>query len=412
MHTQYPKFRSARSNRGRRQFIFGLCVIAVSSLTAGTVMAQGESVLYSFAEGSGAYARPYEASPGLLYVPSYYGGKAGQGAIVQVSEKHGEWKGKTIFSFGGRNGENPAAGLNQDPDGILYGTTEYGGAHHNGTVFSLTPGKSGWTETVLYNFTGHADGGTPNADILRDKSTGALYGTTPTGAGKSGCGTAFALTPSNGNWTFNVLYDFAGGIDGCNPDAGFRAGTKTGTYFSTTSSGGTGNSGTVYELAESNGNWTETVLYSFTGGADGNQPVDLDHDLKGNLYGVTAAGGTYGLGVAFELAYAHQNWTQSVIYNFYTDSGSNPDGLHMEESTGTLYGATNYGGTYGNGTVFELTKDGSSWKETVLHSFGATQGDGINPQSRPVEDPETGAIYGTTAYGGANGGGVVYEVTP
>jgi uncharacterized repeat protein (TIGR03803 family) len=398
-------------NYGWGKLAAGLSVLAAFPFATTVASAQSETVLYSFPSHSGVYARPYEDPTGALYVPTYYG--RSEGSVVELTEKHGAWKGRTIYNFQGNNGQNPDAVLNADPNGVLYGTTQNGGIYGRGTVYSLASVNGVWTETVLYNFTGGVDGNEPTAGLVRDKATGTLYGSTPSGGGNSGCGTAFSLVPSNGKWTFVLDYTFAGGSDGCSPDSGLRKGMTNGTFFGTTQSGGARNEGTVFELAEKNGVWFDTVLYSFSSGAGGGiTPVDLDIDQDGNLFGVTSGGGN-GLGVVFELSRVHRRWKQSVLYTFNGGiNGSVPVGLHLDQTAETLYGTTELGGADGYGTLFKLVKNASYWTETVLHSFGTTRYDGLYPQSRPTEDPQTGVLYGTTNGGGTHAGGTVYEIVP
>jgi uncharacterized repeat protein (TIGR03803 family) len=290
--------------------------------------------------------------------------------------------------------------------------TRYGGSYGLGTLYSLALVNGVWNATDLHDFTGGSDGDEPDGDLLMDKTTGAFYGTASSGGGSSGCGTVFELAESGGTWTFTTLYSFQGGSDGCIPEVALHEeGKKPGTLFGTTTYGGTANAGTVFELAETNGLWTESVLYTFTGGNDGGNPFDIAVDQEGNVYGVASSGGAYSAGAVFELSKLHRKWQQSVLYSFKggTDGGD-PVGIHLEHSTGTLFGTTQSGGTKDAGTVFKLVPNGDSWTESLLHSFG-TKGDGLYPATGPTEDPRTGVLYGTTVDGGRHGGGTVYTIT-
>ena len=219
---------------------------------------------------------------------------------------------KILYSFtGGADGSWPQFGqLILDTSGNLYGTTSGGGAFGDGVVFELIKNSDGtWTESVLYSFAGGSDGASPYAGLTFDAS-GNLYGTTE-GGGASSAGTVFQLVPnSDGTWTESVLYSFTGGSDGANPWAGviFDA---TGTLYGTTYLGGASGLGVVYKLTpNSGGTWTESVLHTFTG-SNGIHPVwgNLAFDTAGNLYGTTGAGGGgtcsswagTGCGVIFEL---------------------------------------------------------------------------------------------------------------
>jgi uncharacterized repeat protein (TIGR03803 family) len=291
-----------------------------------------------------------------------------------------------LYELGGKHGIFPAAGLIEDEKGNFYSTTENGGTSNGcvdgcGTVFKLD--KTG-KETVLYSFTGGADGAIPIAGLIRDEA-GNLYGTTD-GGGASGNGTVFKLD-ANGKET--VLHSFAGGADGADPHAGLIR-DAAGNLYSVTVGGGTSNRGTVFKL-DTNGQ--ETVLYTFTGGADGGFPEDrLIRDAAGNLYGMTEAGGNSNLGTVFKVD--PQN-NETVSYSF----GGQPDGANpfaglIRDTQGNLYGTTFQGGT-GCGIVFKLDTNGT---ETVLYSFTG-EADGCNPAARLVRDA-AGNLYGTTVVGG------------
>jgi len=370
-----------------------------------SVQAQSESVLYNFPASAHPYDRLTIPPTGGLYGTTY--GYSQDGTVFDLVEKRGKWSAHTVLSFNGSNGANPYSGLTQDANGALYGTTVSGGAYGAGTVFELTGSNQ---DTVLYSFTGASDGENPYGDLVVDKTTGTIYGTTVS-EGAAGCGTAFQLVKSGNSWTESTIHTFKGDADGCNPQAGLHV-NKDGELFGVTPYGGTSGVGTVFELTEKNGAWSESVLYSFTGRPDGATPSDLDLDAAtGAVYGVTSAGGTAGEGVAFELSETHKIWRETVIFNFASGAGSEPFGLHMDQAAGILYGTTGYGGSAGSGTVFELSPNGGSWTESVLHSFGQS-GDGTHPWARPSEDPTTGYLYGTTEAGGTNGGGTVYQIIP
>jgi len=189
-------------------------------------------------------------------------------------------------------------------------------------------GRSIASESVLYSFAGGSDGLEPVAGLIVDQN-GVLYGTTRYGGGSgcvqnAGCGTVFSLTPpaiAGAVWTEAVLYSFLGGAEGASPMAGLLAG-KSGVLYGTTESCGAPNAGTVFELtppATPGGAWTEDVLYSFSGGIDGSQPVAGLIAESGTLYGTTEVGGASGLGIVFALtppAIAGGLWTESVLYSF------------------------------------------------------------------------------------------------
>jgi uncharacterized repeat protein (TIGR03803 family) len=213
-----------------------------------------------------------------------------------------------------------------------------------------------------------------------------------------------------------VLYGFQGGLDGAQPVAGLIA-DKAGNLYGTTTFGGAADSGTVYELTNSAGSWTETVLYSFQAGTDGAYPYStLVLDESGNLYGTTLAGGTgcFICGTVFRLTRRSGVWTETVLHSFDGLDGENPYGGLLRDPQGNLYGTTYSGGTSFAGTVYELTaqddKKKGPWPETVLYSFTGAS-DGGFPLSDVVLD-KAGRLYGTTTGGGADGFGVVFELTP
>ncbi|MFZ0283800.1 MAG: choice-of-anchor tandem repeat GloVer-containing protein, partial [Terriglobales bacterium] len=309
-----------------------------------------------------------------------------------------------LHSFGetGRDGQVPYYGyLVRDGAGNLYGTTSYGGAHGAGTIFRVS--ASG--KEVVFSFSG-ANGGFPFAGLVAD-AAGNFYGTTyvrGSGCPPYGCGTVFEVT-SKGKET--VLHSFMGAPDGDNPFADLVL-DSAGNLYGTTATGGFG-AGTVFKLDPSG---AETVLYSFTGGPDGGLPfAGLVRDSAGNLYGTTLIGGTSGVGTVFKL---DSTGMETVLYNFCSQSGcadgSQPYASLVRDSAGNLYGTTYGGGSNDGGTVFRLDKTG---KETVLHSFCSLSGcaDGGFPYAGLVGD-SSGNLYGTTSNFGAYAWGTVFEITP
>jgi len=351
-------------------------------------------------------------------------------------------KEKVLYNFAPTPyGAEPMASLVFDKAGNLYGTTNGGGQfecdymYGCGTVFQLTPQANGrWKETVLYTFTGGTDGCSPSSNLIFD-AAGNLYGTTSGYEdGYDGCnnGTVFELLPgANDAWTFKLLYGFE--------DYGATPGglilDKAGNLYGPTLQGGSDGWGSVFELSpRSDGTWMETVLYSFDN-TDGSFPVgNVIFDQAGNLYGITAEGGTgncnnYGCGVVFELSpEKNGEWTETVLHNFNgVDGASAATGL-TADANGNLYGATEGGGQTGGcvgfqgscGLVFELSRGANSdWTETVLHNFNGSEGDGDYPEGTLTFDA-AGNLYGTTAFGGAVGGldcekygcGTVFELSP
>ena len=349
-------------------------------------------------------------------------------AIITTAGASTAWStpGQTIlYHFTAKtDGGFPHAGLIADASGALYGTTIFGGTGYAGVAFKLTPpatGKTAWTESVLYNFTGGADGGGSYANLMMDK-TGALYGTTISG-GSGSVGVVFKLTPPAAGqtaWTESVLYAFSGGTDGSIPESTLIEDSK-GALYGTTTLGGANGVGTVFKLtppAAGATGWTETVLHSFNAATDGGVPFGgLLMDNTGALYGTAAGLGPDKNGTVYKLAppaNAAAAWKLHVLHYFTGNLGGGfPEAGLITDSTGALYGATAGGGT-NKGTVFKLTPPASGdlkWVQTVLYRFGGAGLDGNGPWAALSEDA-SGALYGTTLAVGASALGSVFKVTP
>jgi uncharacterized repeat protein (TIGR03803 family) len=251
-------------------------------------------------------------------------------------------------------GSDPTAGVIRDAAGNLYGTATEGGAFNSGVVYKLD--KTG-KQTVLYSFTGGADGSEPHAGVIRD-SAGTLYGTTRFG-GTFKSGVVYKLEKTGEE---TVLYSFTGGVDGSQPYAGVIR-DSLGNLYGTTRFGGTFNSGVVYKVDTAG---QETVLYAFSGGTDGGDPdrAGVIRDSAGNLYGTTLHGGTFSSGLVYKVDKAGQ---ETVLYSFTggADGGYPFTGV-IRDSLGNLYGTGSYGGASGAGVVYKLNTAG---QETVLYSF-------------------------------------------
>jgi uncharacterized repeat protein (TIGR03803 family) len=322
-----------------------------------------------------------------------------------------------LHSFAGPpDGAYPFADLIRDTSGNLYGTTGGGGSACGigcGTVFKLSPTG---TETVLHSF---RDGSAGDGDFpyygsrLVQDAGGNLYGTTPEG-GAHGAGVIFKVSSSG---TETVLYSFAGGAEGGGPADLVR--DAAGNLYGT-AGGGAYNGGAIFKVSSGG---TETVLYSFTGGADGRGPNGLIRDAAGNLYGTTFEGGAVssacfggGCGLVFKLS---PIGTETVLHTFTggTDGGTPYAGV-IQDAAGNLYGTTQIGGACaytrgGCGVVFELIRcssNPSGYDFKVLHTF--TGEDGAFPLAALVRDA-AGNLYGTTSQGGGtHNGGVVFKLSP
>jgi uncharacterized repeat protein (TIGR03803 family) len=355
-----------------------------------------ETVLYSFQDSiDGAYpqANIVFGAGDVLYTTTSQFQAAGYGTVNSLTppaSPGGAWSETALYDFAGGSGGQTPAGLVIGKRGEMYGIAAHGGTSGDGTVFSLTPPASpggAWTEADLHIFTGYPSDGNWPQGVVIDKE-GVLYGTTLFGGdgpcagmfGPSGCGAVFSLRPPDtpgGPWVGRVLHSFGGPPgDGQYPVAGAVIG-KGGVLYGTTSQGGTFcayGCGTVFSLTpptSPGGSWTEAVLYNFAGGGDGIQPSSgVVIGSGGVLYGTTAQGGTgyctgVGCGTIFSLtppASPGGAWTETVLYSFAGGGdGAAPalaPGLTIG-SNGLLYGTTSEGGTGpcfydvpGCGTVF------------------------------------------------------------
>src|SRR5580765_2351766 len=314
-------------------FFFSVLLLSL----AGSARAQTEQILYSFtgaADGNDPFrSGVIQDAQGNLYGTTSLGGNYGWGTVYRVRPGGGE---DVLYSFtGGADGSRPYASLIQDTNGNLYGTTDGGGTYNRGTVFRVSA-RGG--EKVLYSFTGGVDGSEPYASLVRD-TQGNLYGITAYG-GAYDWGTVFRVSLSGSQ---KVLYSFTGGADGGRPVAALIQDTK-GNFYSTTQQGGDYGLGTVFRVSL---NGSETVLYSFTGGADGAYPaVGLVQDMQGNFYGTTFEGGNYGKGTAFKII---SNGSFNTLYTFTGADGAYPDATLIQDALGqqgSLYGTTTLGGAY------------------------------------------------------------------
>jgi uncharacterized repeat protein (TIGR03803 family) len=400
--------------------------------TAVIPKAGSETMLYAFAGGTTPklpYAGLVEDKAGNLYATTELGGAHNQGTVFELSRNsQGTWTERVLYSFvGGTDGAYPHAALVFDSSGNLYGTTSFGGdiscAQGCGTVFQLTHSSDGWSENILYAFTGGSDGREPYARLVFD-AHGNLYGTTLLGGYfgtgcASGCGTAFRLSRRSNSWAESVLYDFKGGKDGASPYAGVTF-DAVGKLYGVTYAGGVYGNGTVFRLSpQSSGSSTKSVLYSFTGGSDGKNPLgDLVLDAAGHLYGTTFQGGHEGLyGVVFELLSSPSGaWQHKILHTFYDAPAANPMAGLVFDRAGNLYGTTTLGANLsacagGCGTLFKLAPGlNGSWIFSVLHLFGRGT-DGYHPSGQLILGQD-GYLWGTTQEGGSHGAGAVFRITP
>ncbi len=425
----------------------GALILAVLSglllIAARPAQTQTETVLYNLFTSSdyGAYSYASLTPDGVgnFYGTTYSGGScsgASQcqppypgGTVFELSPNaYGGWNETDLYSFCSApnctDGAGPISNVIFDSAGNLYGTTYFGGNGYGveagwgyGVVFELSPGATGWTETVLYSFCplgGCTDG---PLGLIFDRA-GNLYvpfGTFSYNIGYGGSDTVFELSPAGSGWTEQVIYANGSSTGGLTMDA-------AGNIYGVTGS-------TAFELSPNgSGGWTPSVIYTFSsGGGPSSTPV---LDSAGNLYG-TIRGGGASCGTVYELSPGDNGWTEKSLYSFKNNGydGCNPVGGVTLDAAGDIYGTTQFGGKnvvyidgYDNpsstGTVFELAAPvgTGSHKESVLWNFNGT--DGLFPESSLILD-SAGNLYGTTWEGGSSFGlgpdgggfGVAFELS-
>ncbi len=393
-----------------------------AALIASTVAAKksGYQQLYAF-KGTPDGASPYSgliAMGGMLFGTTLNGSTnycsqscgsnlcyLGCGTVFTIDSSGSE---QVVYNFKGdfdsaHDGSWPFAGLTA-LGGQMYGTTSSAGAHNAGVVYTLSGSGS---EQVIYSFAGAAgnDGAGPEASLVPYKNL--LFGTTVSGGsgcGGSGCGIVYSVSTAGSE---TVLYRFKGGNDGNRVYAPLTV--LHGKLYGATLFGGGGacgstGCGTIFEVTTAG---KERVLYRFAGGSGGAYPNGLIA-VKGVLYGTTEGGGSRNSGTFFSVT---RSGKFATLYNFQDIPDGNLPGASLIYSKGNLYGTTVGGGTVGDGTVFKITPAGT---ETVLYSFGGGS-DGSDPQG-PVY-LYNHELYGTTTQGGGtgcggNGCGTIYKVKP
>jgi uncharacterized repeat protein (TIGR03803 family) len=401
-----------------------ILILALAMIATQPARAQTFSVLHYFtggSDGGNPTAGVTVAAAGTLYGTAA-GGQSQYGAVFKLTQRGSGWTLDPLYDFTGSGGAYPYSGVVIGPSGAPYGTT-IGGGYGVGTVYELRPPATAcktaicyWSETVPHAFTGNVgDGGFPEYGNVTFDQAGNMYGTT-SAFGAFACGVVWELTPSAGGWTESVLYNFTGGTDGCSPASGVifdTAGNLYGTTACIFACEGQG-LGTIYQLVPSNGGWVENTLLEFNA-STGTHPIGtLTADQSGNFYGTASEDGPNGSGTVYELSPSNGGWTFSLVYAF---SSCNPLAGVTLGPDGNLYGVCQDGGANAEGWVFKMPPTcNQTCTPTDLHDFNGTEG--ADPQG-PVAFDASGNLYGTTFEGGigdcsASLGtcGVVWEITP
>jgi uncharacterized repeat protein (TIGR03803 family) len=379
--------------------LLGLCM-AVWAPASQAQIAPPLTNLHSFTggvDGASPIARLIQAKDGNLYGTTTRGGTSGWGTVFKITPS-----GTLTTLHSGTDTALPQSGLIQAKDGYLYGTSEEGGANGMGTIYKITP--SG-VLTILYSFSPlspsypfiNSDGTAPLGRLIQG-TDGNLYGTAFAG-GSNDLGTVFKITTGG---TFTTLHSFSGNpVDGSQPFTGLIEGND-GNLYGTTYDGGAWNAGTVFKITPSG---VLTILYSFTGAADGGNPkAGLIQGTDGGLYGTTEVGGASDYGTVFKIT---PSGALTTLYSFTgaADGGVSSGGL-LQCKDGNLYGTCAEGGADGSGTVFKITTSGVL---TTLYSFTGGA-DGGAPKAGLIEGKD-GNLYGTCPQGGADGNGGVFKLT-
>lgn len=365
-------------------------------------------VLYNFA-GLTDGANPGSSLTwhnGKLYGTTTSGG-LGYGTVFQLTpDGNHDSVETTLYSFcpiapSCADGANPTySNVIFDSAGNIYGTAYAGGENGYGVVFELSLVSGTWTETVLHSFANSPDAANPVNGLIMDKA-GNLYGAAYAGGTGNGNGAVFELSPSDGSWTEQVIYDINSVYSGLTMNA---AGNIFGTTYNT-----------IFELVSNgSGSWNPQVIYTFiaadaaTEGADPNGTLAIDS--AGNLYGTTLRGGKNGYGTIYKLTLQKSGaWTEKLLTSFGT-AAEYPFAGPVFDSAGNLYGTTTEGGQHNDGTVWKLTKGATgTYSFKTVQYFGGENGN--TPDGNLVLD-SSGDVYGTTYQGGASGLGTVFEVNP
>ena len=382
----------ARENMKRTKAIHGNRPAAARLNASGSSRAGGTYTdLHDFAgganDGAGSGANVTLDDLGNIYGTTDFGGAHGDGTVFKLAP------GGTLtllHSFSGADGSGPDGGVIVTPTGTIYGTAGGGGTGGNGVLFKISAkGKY----KVLHNFSS-TDGSFLRGDLIQDRQ-GNLYGTALFG-GANDDGTVFKY---GFDGTFSVLHAF-NGTDGEFAEHGVVS-DKQGNLYGGTAFGGASDNGTVYKLAPDG---TLTTLHSFSGGADGGFLYGgLDIDKDGNLYGSTVEGGAHDSGTVFKLT---PGGTLTTLYDFTGGADGSSPQSDMLLVGNNLYGANDDGGDPSClcGVVYEVTKKGQA---KVLHTFTSATGGGYSAGLTRSK----GVFYGTTSSYGAHSNGVVFSLT-
>jgi uncharacterized repeat protein (TIGR03803 family) len=393
-------------------------VLAALTLAMNSFAGAKETILYSFPYGGWP---PPPVNPSNQLVADSAGNLYGtaSGFVVELSppaEPGGPWTLATLCECSA--GGNPIF----DKSGNLYYSVD---GRYVAELSPPTTAGGAWNENILWYFRNAVQGQALNSTLVLD-ADGSLWGATVQGGTGTlcgegslyGCGLVFHLVKNTGgNWHENIVYNF-GTFSGDAAHPWTTLVVHESVIYGTTSSGGSGDGGTVFRLARSGGAWDESILYNFNA-SDGLVPEGLLEDPAGNLYGVASS--LEVSGEIFELSPpsgAGGSWTKTSLHTFTgKGDGSYPNWPLWRDSRGDLYGTTSGGngcGAFRCGTAVKLKAPATlsgSWTLQVLHDFKVS-GDGYLPLAGLTFF--NGTFYGTTVYGGNafESDGTVYSIVP
>src|SRR5580692_4908974 len=323
----------------------------------------GFVVLYEFAGGTdGAYPSGSLIfdGKGNLYGTLDGNGRVDVGGVFELRSTSGGWSNTVLY------GDNAGPGVVLDKLGNLYGEIGPGNYFHIGAIGELSPGSNGWVYADLANFNPTVGYGPPAPPIWDGKGNlfgtttdGGIR--QPACWTSFGCGVIFEMTPNgDGTWTYHILHRFASyATDGQTP-YGSLVMDASGNFYGTTEFGGSKGNGTVFKFSFTGGHWKKSVVYDFPDWHDGALPNStLVLDKAGNLYGIGGGGnqgcGPYTCGVVFKLTPQKKGpWIYSAVHKFSGPDGNFPIGV-IVDGKGNIFGTTSAGGTYNFGVAFEIT---------------------------------------------------------
>lgn len=365
----------------------------------------GYTILHSLTGSLGVTTHmvgPLLEDSGALYGTTSAGGSNNVGTVFKLNLDGSGFAVLRQFSTSGDDGSSPQAGLLLASDGAVYGSTFLGGAGNKGTIFKLQTDGSQYG--VIASFSASAgDGAGPEGVVFG--TNGLLYGTTRFGGG-TGLGTVFMVSTAG---SYEVLHSFSGtNGDGSTPEGSAML-ASDGVLYGTTALGGSNKAGVLFRLNQDGTGYQ--VMYSFgaTNGDVKNPEAGLIEGSDGQLYGTSWYGGSTGNGTVFK--FSRDFTTYSIVHSFTGADGSGLWTRVIQGSDSVIYGTAYGGGTNGYGTVFKVNPDGSGF--AVLHYFSAGKGpDGANPAAELLEGSD-GFLYGTTTAGGTNSpsGGTIFKLS-